>query len=58
MVTLRVRQVIPFDGLSAGERMLSGLPAVAIGDRIVAEVVAPFSRPPALVGGSVATQSS
>src|SRR3954463_2664246 len=37
MVTLRVRRVIPCDGLSAGERLLSGLPPVAQGDRVVAE---------------------
>src|SRR4051812_42190611 len=52
-VTLRVRRVTPFDGRGAGERLLSGLPPVAEGDRVVAEVVAPLCRPPALVGGTV-----
>ena len=54
MVTLRIRQVIPRDGLSAGDRVLNGLPVLFAGDRVIAEVVAPGSHPPALVGGTVA----
>jgi hypothetical protein len=52
-VTLRVRQVIPRDGLAAGERLLNGLPAIAPGDRVIAENVRPGARPPALIGGTV-----
>jgi hypothetical protein len=53
MVTLRVRQVIPRDGLTPGERLLHGLPALVEGDRILAEVMV---RAPSLtlVGGTVA----
>jgi hypothetical protein len=53
-VTLRVRQVIPRDGLTAGERLLSGLPAIASGDRLIAEDVRPGVYPPALIGGTIA----
>ena len=52
-VTLRVRQVIPRDGLTAGERLLSGRPAIAVGDRVVAEDVRPGVHPPALIGGTI-----
>lgn len=52
-VTLRVRQVIPHDGMSPGERLLSGRPAIAPGDRVVAEDVRPGMRLPALVGGRI-----
>jgi hypothetical protein len=52
-VTLRVRQVIPRDGLVPGERLLSGRPAIAPGDRVVAEVVRPSAHPPALIGGTI-----
>jgi hypothetical protein len=52
-VTLRVRQVIPHDGLTAGERLLSGRPAIAPGDRVVAEDVRPGMHPPALIGGTI-----
>ncbi len=52
-VTLRVRQVIPCDGLTAGERLLSGLPAIAPGDRVLAENVRPGVQPPALIGGTI-----
>jgi hypothetical protein len=52
-VTLRVRQVIPCDGLTAGERLLSGRPAIAPGDRVVAEDVRARVRPPALIGGTI-----
>ena len=52
-VTLRVRQVIPCDGLTAGERLLSGRPAIAPGDRVLAEDVRPGVHPAALVGGTI-----
>jgi hypothetical protein len=52
-VTLRVRQVIPCDGLTAGERLLSGRPAIMPGDRVVAEDVRPGAHPPALIGGTI-----
>jgi hypothetical protein len=52
-VTLRIRQVISCDGLTAGERLLSGRPAIAPGDRVVAEDVRPGVSPPALVGGTI-----
>jgi hypothetical protein len=52
-VTLRIRQVIPCDGLTPGERLLSGRPAIAPGDRVVAEDVRPGLRPPALIGGTI-----
>ncbi len=44
-VTLRVRQVIPVDGLNPGERLLSGRPAIMPGDRVVAEDVRPGAPP-------------
>src|SRR6516162_4778643 len=53
IVTLRVRQVIPCDGLTSGERLLSGLPAIMPGDRVVAEDVRPGMHPPALIGGTI-----
>jgi hypothetical protein len=52
-VTLRIRQVIPRDGLTAGERLLSGRPAIAPGDRVVAEDVRPGVHPAALIGGTI-----
>lgn len=52
-VTLRVRQVIPCDGLSQGERMLNSLPPVQPGDQFLAELVESPGKPRALVGGSV-----
>jgi hypothetical protein len=52
-VTLRVRQVIPCDGLTAGERLLSGRPAIMPGDRVIAEDVRPGAHPPALIGGTI-----
>ena len=52
VVNLRVRQVIPRDGLAPGERLLNGRPALVKGDRILAEVVAPGPAV-ALVGGTV-----
>jgi hypothetical protein len=54
VVTLRIRQVIPRDGLSPGDRVLNGRPTLLAGDRVLAEVIAPGSHPPALVGGTVA----
>ncbi len=44
-VTLRIRQVIPCDGLTSGERLLNGRPAIAPGDRVVAEEVRLGARP-------------
>src|SRR6516164_10381479 len=52
-VTLRVRQVIPCDGLTTGERLLSGRPAIMPGDRVVAENVRHGVQPPALIGGTI-----
>jgi hypothetical protein len=52
-VTLRIRQVIPCDGLTPGERLLSGRPAIMPGDRVVAEDVRPGVHPPALIGGTI-----
>jgi hypothetical protein len=52
-VTLRVRQVIPCDGLTPGERLLSGRPAIMRGDRLVAEDVRPGVHPPAFIGGTI-----
>ena len=52
LVTLRVRQVIPCDGLAPGERLLHGLPALSKGDRILAEVIA-HGPSHTLVGGTV-----
>jgi hypothetical protein len=52
-VTLRIRQIIPRDGLTPGERLLSGRPAIVPGDRVVAEDVRPGVHPPALIGGTV-----
>jgi hypothetical protein len=52
-VTLRIRQVIPCDGLTPGERLLSGRHAIAPGDRVIAEEVRPGLYPPALIGGTI-----
>src|SRR5262249_19591127 len=52
-VTLRVRQVIPCDGLTPGERLLSGRPAILPGDRVIAEDVRPGVHPPAIIGGAI-----
>jgi hypothetical protein len=52
-VTLRIRQVIPRDGLTPGERLLSGRPAIMPGDRVVAEDVRPGVHRPALIGGTI-----
>ncbi len=53
VVTLKIRQIIPRDGLSPGDRVLKGLPTLLAGDRVLAEVIAPQSQPPALVGGTL-----
>ncbi len=52
-VILRVRQVLPRDGFSPGERLLSGHPAIQPGDHFLAEVVKPPSTPPVLVVGTI-----
>jgi hypothetical protein len=52
-VTLRIRQVVPPDGLSPGERLLNSRNPILPGDRFLAEVVQPPCHPPALVGGTV-----
>ena len=52
-VTLRIRQVIPCDGLTPGERLLSGRPAIKPGDRVIAEDVRPGLHPPAIIGGTI-----
>jgi hypothetical protein len=52
-VTLRVCQVLPADGFSAGERLLNSRPAIQEGDRFLAEVIDPCPPHPALVGGVV-----
>ena len=52
-VKLRIRQVIPSDGLTPGERLLSGRPAIVPGDRVVAEDIRPGMHPPALIGGTI-----
>ena len=54
-VTLRVRQVIPCDGLTPGERLLSGRPAITPGDRVVAEDVRPGVHPPRSSAGRSST---
>jgi hypothetical protein len=52
-VTLRIRQVLPTDGLSPGERLLNSRSPIQPGDHFLAEVVNPPATPPALVGGTV-----
>ncbi|APW63474.1 hypothetical protein BSF38_05045 [Paludisphaera borealis] len=52
-VTLRICQVLPADGFSAGERLLNSRPAIQEGDRFLAEVIDPCPPHPALVGGVV-----
>lgn len=52
-ITLRIRQVIPVDGLSPGERLLNGRPEIQPGDHFLAEVLHPETDPPALLGGSI-----
>lgn len=52
-VTLRIRQVLPADRLSPGERLLNSRHPIQPGDHFLAEVVQPPCNPPALVGGTV-----
>ena len=52
--TLRVRRVIPCDGLSRGERLLNSLPPLKPGDAFTAEVIDPPGRPPLILAGTVA----
>jgi hypothetical protein len=52
-ITLRVRQVLPCDGLTPGERLLGGRSPITKGDRVLAEVVQPGAHLPALVGGTI-----
>ncbi|HZV06263.1 MAG TPA: hypothetical protein VE999_14385 [Gemmataceae bacterium] len=52
-ITLRIRQVLPADGLSPGERLLNSRQPIQPGDRFLAEIIDPPCSPPALVGGSV-----
>jgi hypothetical protein len=52
-ITLRIRQVLPADGLSPGERLLNNRQPIQPGDHFLAEVVVPACTPSALVGGSV-----
>jgi hypothetical protein len=52
-VTLRIRQVLPADGFSPGERLLNSRHPIQPGDRFLAEVVQPPGHAPALVGGTV-----
>jgi hypothetical protein len=52
-MTLRIRQILPSDGLSPAERVLNSRNTIVPGDRFLAEVVQPHCDPPALVGGTV-----
>lgn len=52
-LTLRVRQLLPADGLSPGERLLNSRPALQVGDGFLAEVVGPPGTPPPLLVGTV-----
>jgi hypothetical protein len=52
-VKVRIRQVFPCDGLSPGERLLSGRQPIQPGDRFLAEVINPASTPFPLVGGTI-----
>jgi hypothetical protein len=54
-VTLRIRQVIPCDGFSSGERQLNSMPPLRPGDRFVAELVEPHGTQSPLVVGDVIT---
>jgi hypothetical protein len=53
VVTLRICQVLPRDGLAAGERLLNSRPAIQCGDCFLAEVIEPCPPYPILVGGTV-----
>jgi len=52
-VNLRVRQVIPVDGLSRGERMLNGQHPVKAGDVFTAELPGPAEQPSIILIGCV-----
>jgi hypothetical protein len=52
-VKVRIRQVFPCDGLSPGERLLSGRQPIQRGDRFLAEVINPTTTPLPLVGGTI-----
>jgi hypothetical protein len=52
-LVLRVRQVIPCDGLSPGERLLNGRELLVAGDRFLAEVLENSGPSGVLVGGTV-----
>jgi len=52
-VNLRVRQVIPIDGLSRGERMLNGEHPIKAGDVFTAEWPASPGQPPMILAGCV-----
>lgn len=52
-VTVRICQLLPKDGHSAGERLLNGIPPLLPGDGFLAEVVEPCPPYPILVGGTV-----
>jgi hypothetical protein len=52
-LTVRVRQVLPADALSPGERVLNGRAPLAAGDRFLAEVVAGPEPSHVLLGGTV-----
>lgn len=52
-VNLRVRQVIPVDGLSRGERMLNGQHPLKPGDLFTAEWPAPSGQPAMILAGCV-----
>lgn len=52
-VILRVRQVIPVDGLSRGERMLNGLHPLKAGDMFTAELPGPPGLPATILVGCV-----
>jgi hypothetical protein len=52
-LVLRVRQVIPCDGLSPGERLLNSRPLLVPGDRFLADVLHDATASGVLVGGTV-----
>jgi hypothetical protein len=52
-VTLRIRQVIPCDGLCAAERLLNSLPPLQPGDQFIAEILEHDGGSLPLLGGSV-----
>lgn len=52
-VELRVRQVIPKDGLSRGERMLNSLPVLQAGDVFTAELVETPGQASVILAGCV-----